>query len=521
MPNSISAGQTTVDRPLLAPGDIVTVTTSFNILQNLGNTAFNVQLTHIASSQTVGATTKGVPAADLTTGATVSMKHSFTIPANAPTGPYSVVLTANTADSNWTLLFEDDNAAGLLVQTAAVKAGPTSTSPSTVILGHTITVATSFTVLQNLGTTAFTIQLFHIASDQSIGIHTEGFTPSQVTSGSIVPLSHTFTIPVNVPTGDYRVSLTANVADSNFTLLYVLPIAQAFSVQTAAVSIFPKAAGAFVNWGDDGRESNMAIWEDWLNQTSSSVRAMDFYGGSVWSDFFDNDWLPGFWLNVNPDRKLVWSIPLTVSGTPLADIGAGLHDAEFINAATKIAAAQPDAIIRIGWEMNIAGGSGTAVNQTADYIEAYRRVVAIFRAQSSAFTFDWCPGWGAQDMPADQAYPGDDVVDYIGLDVYDYVGGTSVQQRWIDNYLNAPFGLTWHKTFAAAHGKPISYPEWGVGQAGDNPYFIQQMHAWLTDNAGQLAYACYFDVDGAWPTQIDNGEFPLSQAQFVSLFSAP
>ncbi len=67
----------------------------------------------------------------------------------------------------------------------------------------------------------------------------------------------------------------------------------------------------------------------------------------------------------------------------------------------------------------------------------------------------------------------------------------------------------------------MSYPEWGVGQAGDNPYFVQQMHNWFVDNAGQIAYACYFDVDGAWPTQIDDGEFPLSQARFVSLFTRP
>ncbi len=99
--------------------------------------------------------------------------------------------------------------------------------------------------------------------------------------------------------------------------------------------------GAFVNWGDDGRESNMVVWESWLDQVPSSVPAIDYYGGSAWSDYTDNDWLPGFWLNVSPNRKLVWSIPLNVSGTPLTDVGAGLHDAEFIHAAQKIAAAQP------------------------------------------------------------------------------------------------------------------------------------------------------------------------------------
>ena len=54
----------------------------------------------------------------------------------------------------------------------------------------------------------------------------------------------------------------------------------------------------------------------------------------------------------------------------------------------------------------------------------------------------------------------------------------------------------------------MSYPEWGVGNFGDNPFFIQQMHDWFMKNEDSIAYAAYFDVDGAWPTQIDNGQFP-------------
>ena len=58
----------------------------------------------------------------------------------------------------------------------------------------------------------------------------------------------------------------------------------------------------------------------------------------------------------------------------------------------------------------------------------------------------------------------------------------------------------------------MSYPEWGVGNAGDNPFFIQRMHDWLVKNEDNIAYAAYFDVDGLWPTQIDNGQFPQSSS---------
>jgi hypothetical protein len=279
-----------------------------------------------------------------------------------------------------------------------------------------------------------------------------------------------------------------------------------------------KLAGAFVNWGPVGRERTLQSWEKWLNQVPSSVLGVDFYAQSTWEDYVRLNWVPGIWNKLNPARNVVWSVPLTVKGTPLADVASGMHDAEFEAAARAIAAAQPKAIIRLGWEMNLVSMAWFAKGQEADYIKAFRRVVEIFRRHSSDFKYDWCPGWGPQDSAADLAYPGDDVVDYIGLDVYDFKYEGSAGERWEEFYLKAPFGLQWHREFAARHGKAMSYPEWGVGNFGDNAFFIQQMRDWFVENADNIAYAAYFDVDGLWPTQIDNGRFPKSQRLFRKLF---
>jgi len=279
-----------------------------------------------------------------------------------------------------------------------------------------------------------------------------------------------------------------------------------------------KFAGAFVNWGPDGRERTLQAWEKWLNQTPSSVLGIDFYAQSTWEDFSRLSWVPGIWNKLNPARNVVWSVPLTVKGTPLADVAEGLHDAAFEAAARAIADNQPKAIIRLGWEMNLVDSPWFARGQEADYINAFRRVVGIFRRHSDGFKYDWCPGWGPQELNADLAYPGDDVVDYIGLDVYDFKYEGSAQERWDTHYLKAPFGLQWHRDFAARRGKLMSYPEWGVGQFGDNPFFIQQMHDWFLNNQDRIAYAAYFDVDGLWPTQIDNNRFPKSQKLFRKLF---
>ncbi|MDE5458151.1 hypothetical protein GWE18_36155 [Bradyrhizobium sp. CSA112] len=58
-----------------------------------------------------------------------------------------------------------------------------------------------------------------------------------------------------------------------------------------------------------------------------------------------------------------------------------------------------------------------------------------------------------------------------------------------------------------------------MGNAGDDPFFIQQMHDWFMKNEDRISYAACFDVNGAWPTQIDNGQFPNSQRLFRKLFS--
>lgn len=303
-----------------------------------------------------------------------------------------------------------------------------------------------------------------------------------------------------------------------FVTIGASAVVDAQSSPARVTSAPAKFGGAFVDWGADGRERMLQAWEKWLNHKPSSVLGVDFYAQTTWEDYSKLSWVPGVWKTLNPARNVVWSVPLTVVGTPLSDVARGLHDVEFEAAAKAIAQAQPKAVIRLGWEMNLSQMAWSSKGREADYIAAFRRVVGIFRRHSREFKYDWCPGWGAQDSPADLAYPGDDVVDIIGLDVYDFKYEGTVEERWTKHYLKAPFGLEWHRNFAAKHGKPMSFPEWGVGNFGDNPYFISKMHEWFMANSDAIAYAAYFNVDGLWPTQIDTGRFPRSQERFRTLF---
>ena len=57
---------------------------------------------------------------------------------------------------------------------------------------------------------------------------------------------------------------------------------------------------------------------------------------------------------------------------------------------------------------------------------------------------------------AQNAYPGDSYVDYIGLDLYDQVWGIPLNPSlaW-PRYVTETNGLAWLSSFAAAHHKPV------------------------------------------------------------------
>ena len=287
------------------------------------------------------------------------------------------------------------------------------------------------------------------------------------------------------------------------------------------------------------REAGMEAWERMLNRPKDSLIAEDFYGdgSNTWAGMtapLNGLGKPGEWSAANPQRKLLWSIPLTMPGASLTEVAEGKHDAEFRAAAGVIAASQPDAIIRIGWEMNgswMAWYAGAGAEQS--YIDAYRRVASIFRAASSRFSFDWCVSFGRQNSDAEAAYPGDDVVDTIGMDVYDFILTTSpiadANTRWNRSILDGDGrGLTWLTSFAAARKKKMSIGEWGVGltddpkspiygRLKDNPTFVRRMRSWLVANAPNVAFQIYFDAP---PNRIDDGTFPSALAELKKDFAA-
>ena len=162
----------------------------------------------------------------------------------------------------------------------------------------------------------------------------------------------------------------------------------------------------------------------------------------------------------------------------------------------------------------------------ASFVVYWRRIVDAMRSVPGAnFKFDWNPILGG--APVEHLYPGDEYVDIIGLDIYDQIWNASWQDpvsRW-QQMLWQPAGLVWHRDFAMAHGKHMSFPEWGLVSVngddggGDNPYFIEKMYEWIGQNRDNVSYYAYFEFDGTIGNHsLMSGEFPGSAAKFKELF---
>lgn len=277
--------------------------------------------------------------------------------------------------------------------------------------------------------------------------------------------------------------------------------------------------------------SSAAAYESWLGRRSDfnveflTETAFTNYVGADGKPITDSllqstGWVVSVWSGANrPDRNMMFSVPLaTKQDRSLANVAAGKYDAIYLGVAKAIASRYPGAIIRIGWEFNADWYSWSAMGRAQDYIAAYRRVANIFKSVSSDFTIDWCPVQGfSAKMPATDAYPGDDVVDVISMDVYndyrwgDFKDDPVKRWEWMKNFKN---GLLWQKEFATAHQKPMGLPEWGVNK--DDPYFIEQMYEWIRTN--DFAYVAYWDSNSAFKGMLSKNQYPQAAAAYKRLF---
>lgn len=235
------------------------------------------------------------------------------------------------------------------------------------------------------------------------------------------------------------------------------------------------------------------------------------------------------WVPWNPEI----SPPEHQTGFLMRDVAAGAHDAYVADVASEVAEYDGPLFIRFAQEMNGTWYPwGKHQNDPSEYVAAWRRVHQIF-ADRGAGHVTWVWNVSEKNHPESLGlwYPGDDVVDWVAVDGYNW----DAPQYWREN------GDTWRlldrvfrpsfeniDTFVPAD-KPRMIAETSTNERGDDP---GKKAAWICDAFGralpetlpEVKAVIWFDEPtneggGIVPWPIDSTDQSL--AAFRAAVSAP
>lgn len=219
----------------------------------------------------------------------------------------------------------------------------------------------------------------------------------------------------------------------------------------------------------------------------------------AWTEDFRADAVKQVWKR-GQIPLLTWE-PQSQVGTVASDQPAyalprildGSHDAYIRRYAEAIAATGLPLILRFAHEMNgnwYPWSEGINGNGEGDYVRAWRHVHNIFEqvGANRLVVWLWAPNRvnQIQKRPAPAAfYPGDDVVDWIGMSGY---------YRPYDELANfeTTYGLTLPKLREAADTKPIFLAEIGATEANNHKqYWIADLFRGLDENPDIIGFAWF------------------------------
>lgn len=148
--------------------------------------------------------------------------------------------------------------------------------------------------------------------------------------------------------------------------------------------------------------------------------------------------------------------------TSLDEIAAGSYDS-YLHKAASLAKTLPfEVMIRFGHEMN-GDWYGWSGNPAA-YVNAWRHVVSVFREDGAAnVKWVWSPTVDYGSYPFAQYFPGDQWVDYVALDGYNWGTAGVGTDKW--ESLRAVFASSYAK-ITQLSSKPVIFAETSSSEAG-------------------------------------------------------
>ena len=299
--------------------------------------------------------------------------------------------------------------------------------------------------------------------------------------------------------------VTLNPAATQSGLAYVQSLVSSFdSVTRSTVTCLSVYTGAqtwsgWIHPWVDSTEVGFASWVAQQPQSRQLVVAVNL--------------IPNELENVNNPTKWEKSCATGVYDSYARQLGANL-----------VSAGLENTVIRLGPEMNGVWESdfiGPKKTEQKLWAKCFAKEVTSFRQVAGQhFLFDWNVNACTGNYPYQNFYPGNQFVDIIGLDLYDVGCETPTTRLTFAQLASEPAGLNRFEAFAAAKGKPMSLPEWGLSTipAGDDPAYINGNGSTFTNE--DFAFESYFDGAGGPKSKamaLGPGT-PLSDAAFQEWF---
>src|SRR5689334_10739286 len=195
-----------------------------------------------------------------------------------------------------------------------------------------------------------------------------------------------------------------------------------------------------------------------------------------------------------------------------AQCAAGAFDDSFRQVGANLQKSPAASVdVRLGWEANIGSGNHPwgvdTPDQVASYVQCWRRAALALKAGGPRLNLEWTNAKKTQNKALHvlDLYPGDDVVDVVGVHYYDTGPEKSTQATWDKYYTmtfnGGPWGLGTWLDFAKSRGKKLAVSEYGLWRQGamtaaqaDDPVYVDNMYRFFRDHAADLAYETYFNA---------------------------
>jgi glycosyl hydrolase family 26 len=222
--------------------------------------------------------------------------------------------------------------------------------------------------------------------------------------------------------------------------------AVAFGAYTSGAPDYPSLLDAYS--AKVGRRPVIVVWYRYWSEQAFVSQQLQAVA--------DRDAVPLVtWEPHRPDR----------TGYPLTAIARGDHDAYLRASARDAAAWGRPILVRFAHEMNgkwYPWGLGVDGNTPADYIAAWRHVVGVFREEGATnVRWVWAPNVvDAGTAPFEALYPGDEWVDWVGLDGYNFGAKFGTWTSFADIFASS------YDTITRLSPKPLMITETAANELG-------------------------------------------------------